>query len=82
MVFSGKKEAEEERFWIETGQRMRKARKSRGFTQEHVAKKVGMSTAAWCWFEQGKGSISLYKFRKACKVLRKCSNAMLGRKKK
>ena len=69
-------------FLIGVGKRLRKARKERGWTQSEFAKMLGVGQNTLCGVEKGRHAFNLHKFYKACQLLGKCANAILGRKRK
>ena len=69
-------------FLIGVGKRLRKARKERGWTQSEFAKMLGVSQNTVSGIEKGRHALGLYKFYKACQLLGKCANSILGRKRK
>ena len=69
-------------WWKAVGRRMKAARKSRGIEQKDFAKMLGVTINNYCNFENGKASLDLYLFYKACCLLGKCANSMMGRKTK
>ena len=64
------------------GRRIKTARKERGIKQKHFAKMLGVNNTGLCRFENGRGSFNLYLFYRACTLLGKCANSMMGRQAK
>ena len=71
---------EEMDWWKGIGRRMKAARKARGISQQDFAKMLDLSNNGYCNFENGKGVFNLYLFYKACTLLGKCANSMMGRR--
>ena len=71
---------EEMDWWQSLGRRIKAARKERGIPQKEFAKMLDMSTTGLCHFEKGRGSFNLYLFYRACTLLGKCANSMMGRR--
>ena len=73
-------------FIKETGSRIRKARIEAGISQKDFAEMIECSTALLNRFENGKifpgNCLNLWSFRKACKILKKDANYLLGRQRK
>ena len=67
-------------WWKGLGRRMKTARKARGMTQKDFAKMLGVTAQNYSAFENGKASLDLYLFYKACMLLGKCANSMMGRR--
>ena len=74
-------QTEAERDWVrETGKRLRKARVSQGYGQSEFAEMIECSNADLSNFENGRKSMPLYPFVRACVILGKCMNSVSGRK--
>ena len=71
---------EEKEWYNAIGRRIKAARKARGISQQDFAKMLDMSNSGLCHFERGRGSFNLYLFYRACKILGKCANSMMGRR--
>ena len=54
--------------------------RQRGISQQDFAKMLDMSNSGLCHFERGRGSFNLYLFYRACTLLGKCANSMMGRR--
>ena len=74
---------EQELVWMQAvGRRVRKARKDAGIKQQEFAKMIGMSPTTYNKFEQGRAKIQLCPFFKACIILKKDANSIMGRKRR
>lgn len=65
-----KQKKEQIKFQKELGERIRKARKSLGFTQEQFAKKSRIHRVNIAQLETGKKSLPLFAFKKLCNILK------------
>ena len=66
-----------ERHWVDV---LKPRGRQRGISQQDFAKMLDMSNSGLCHFERGRGSFNLYLFYRACKILGKCANSMMGRR--
>lgn len=71
----------EKKEWLEgVGRRLRKARLDRELSQRKFAKMLGIHANYLYEVEKGLSTLNIYTFTKACQLLGKCANSMLGRK--
>lgn len=64
---------------IISGEKIREARKNLGFSQDALAKKLGVSKVTICWYENGDRIPSLDNFFKLAEVLKLTPYEMIGK---
>ena len=67
---------------LAVGRRLRKARDDHGYSQADFAEKIDVPSSVLSSAENGRQALPLYAFFRACVILGKCANSMMGRKKK
>ena len=63
--------------YVKTGMRIRQARRQKGWSQEELAKRCGISLSFMGNIERGSRSMSLETFVRVCKVLDACADELL-----